>query len=137
MQDTIDFGMGILAGGLGLSVVWGLFWLVIGTVGFARGSCSWRVVLNSAVVWLIPSCLVLALFWMRGAGQAIGEPFAAGFAIMPLVLIGFGLRRAPDGQRAGSHMLDGVRHLMDELLGKHRGCSGCSHEEGHEHGGCG
>jgi hypothetical protein len=32
-------------------------------------------------------------------------------------------------------MLDGVHHLIDQLLGKHQDCSGCAHDE--DHGGCG
>jgi hypothetical protein len=61
-------------------------------------------------------------------------PFGLGLLGMPAVLIGFGLRQAPDGQRAGTHMLDGIRHLKDELLGKHQGCGGCAHE--HDSEGC-
>ena len=134
MLLAVDFGLGVLTGGLALSICWGLFWLIIGTIGIVRRTCGWRVVLNSLIVGVVPLCLAGALLWLRGEAQR-GQAFAAGLPVMPLVLMGFSLRRAQDGQRAGIHMLEGVRHLMGELLGKHRGCGGCSHE--HDHGGCG
>jgi len=138
LDAVIDFGVGLLMGGLGLSVCWGLFWLTIGTVGVARRTCSWRVLLNSAVVGGLPLLLILGLMWAGGAGHRAGSAFAAGLSVMPMIVIGLGLRQAPDGQRAGAHMLEGVRHLMDELLGKHHDCGGCGHEhEPRDAGGCG
>ena len=136
-MHLIEFGIGVIIGGLSLSACWGLFWLVVGTMGFSRGTCGWRVLLNSFAVGLAPLPLVWALFWMRGTAS-IGAPFVAGLAVMPLTLIAMGVRSAPDGRRAWSHMLEGVRHLMDELLGKHHEGGGC----GHDHapggsGGCG
>ena len=130
MQDVvIDFGIGALTGGLSLSVCWGLFWLIIGLIGFSRGTCSWRVLLNSFVVGLTPVLVAWALFWMRGAVSPSGAPFLVGLSVMPLALAGLGLRSTPDGRRAGSHMLEGVRHLMHELLGKHHDCGGCGHDQ--------
>jgi hypothetical protein len=137
MQAAVDFGLGILSGGLVLSMGWGLFWLIVGTVGLVRRTCRVHVVLNSLVVGLVPFCMIWALLWARGSMQGNSQPFAAGLAIMPLALAGLALRRAPDGQRAGIHMVEGVRHLMNELLGRHHGCGGCSHETGHDHGGGG
>ena len=137
MQAAVDFGLGILSGGLVLSMGWGWFWLVIGTVGLARRTCRVRVVLNSLIVGVVPLCLVWALLWARGHMEGNSQAFAAGLSIMPLVLVGLALRRAPDGQRAGTHMVEGVRHLMDELLGRHHGCGGCIHEPGQDHGGRG
>ena len=31
--SVIDFGMGVIIGGLALSACWGWLWLIIGTVG--------------------------------------------------------------------------------------------------------
>ncbi len=141
MQDgLVDLLTGLLVGGLAMSACWGLFWLAIGTVGLARGTCSWRVVLNSSAVLMAPLFFSAMLLWFRGPSHAAHGAFLIGLGIMPLIVIGLGWRQAPDGQRAGAHMLGGVRHLMDELTGKHRGCGGCSHEHEHEHehehGGC-
>jgi len=57
-QGLIDFGLGMLAGGLGLSACWGLFWLAVGTTGLARGTCGWRVVVNSLTVSVVPLLLI-------------------------------------------------------------------------------
>ena len=135
-MDVIEFGTGAIIGGLSLSACWGLFWLAVGIMGFSRGTCGWRVLLNSLAVGLAPLLLAWALFWMRGAGP-LGATFVAGLPLMPLALIALGLRPAPDGRRAGAHMLEGVRHLMDELLGKHHECGGCGHDHApHGSGGC-
>ncbi|SLM46332.1 conserved membrane protein of unknown function [Nitrospira japonica] len=138
MQDTIiDFALGAAAGGLGLSLCWGLFWLVVGSIGLTRGTCTWRVVANSALVGGLPLVLGAGLFWARGGIQSTGL-FTLGLLVMPLVLLVLGLRNAPDGQRAGVHVFAGMRHLMEELLGGHRGCGGCDHEhESGDAGGCG
>lgn len=133
-QAVIDFGTGLLIGGLGLSALWGFFWLVVGLVGIGRQTCGWRVVVNSLAVGLAPVVLIIGLLWWQEGAREILSSFGIGLLGMPVVLLGFGLRQTPDGQRAGAHLLDGIRHLMDELLGKHQGCGGCSHE--HDHEGC-
>ncbi len=136
MQDwLVDLAFGVLCGGLAVSACWGLFWLAVGTVGFSRGTSTMRVLLNSVTVTIMPLLFMLLLMWLRGPSRQQGLAFGTGLAVVPLVLVGLGLRRAPDGRRAGAHMLGGIRHLMDELLGKHHGCGGCDHE--HDHGGCG
>ena len=131
-QAWIAFVVGLLVGGLGLSACWGLFWLVIGMMGLTRRTCSWLVVLNSLAVGTLPLLLIAGLFWWHGGMSGVSHAFGAGLLGMPIILFGFALRQAPDGQRAGTHMLDGVRHLMDELLGKHQGCEGCDHEHDHK-----
>jgi hypothetical protein len=138
VQDAIiDFVVGAMAGGLGLSLCWGLFWLVIGSIGLTRGTCTWRVVANSALVGGLPLLLGAGLLWVRGGVQEAWI-FSLGLLTMPLLVIGLGLRKAPDGQRAASHMRAGMRHLMEELLGEHRDCGGCGHEhEAGDAGGCG
>lgn len=124
-QQWIAFGVGLLVGGLGLSACWGLFWLTIGTAGLIRGTCGWRVVLNSLMVGVVPLTLIAGLSWWPGGEYEVDAAFAMGMMGMPIVLLGVGLRRAPDGRRAVAHMLDGVRHLMDQLLGRHHECGGC------------
>lgn len=136
-QPWIDFGMGVLAGGLGLSAGWGLFWLVIGTVGYLRGTCSRRVLLNSLAGLTIPLLMLGTLAWLWDASRVPGVAGVLGLGVMPLVLVAFGLRRAPDGRRAGVHMLGGVRHLMGTVLGAHQECGGCGGEHGRGAGGYG
>lgn len=134
-EQTIHFIAGVLVGGSVLSTLWGLFWLVIGSVGFARHTCGWRVIRNSLTVGVVPLLVIGGLLWVVGRTLFTNPASHAGFAVMPLLLVGLALRQAPDGQRAGRHMLGGIRQLVDEVLGKHQGCGGCDHE--HEQGGCG
>jgi len=137
IHPWIEFGTGLLTGGLGLSACWGLFWLVIGSVGFMRGTCNRQVLLNGLAAAAIPLLMMAGLAWLRDPTYANGFAFSGGLSVMPLVLIGFGLHRAPDGKLAGAHMLGGVRHLMDKVLGKHQACGGCGDEHGRGAGGCG
>ena len=136
-QPWIDFGTGLLAGGLGLSASWGLFWVVIGTVGYMRGTCSQRVILNSLAGLMIPLLMLAALAWLWGVSRMPGVWFVGGLGVIPLVLVAFGLRRAPDGRPAWVHMLSGVRHLMGTVLGAHQACGGCDGDHGRGAGGCG
>ncbi len=129
-EGLIDLGIGLLAGGLLMSAAWGLFWLVVGTVGLTRGVSSKKVLVNAGAVTIVPLLLLSIMLWLRGAAPGSALALGAGMSVIPLVLVGLGMRQAPDGRRAGAHMLDGVRHLMDEVLGKHRGCGGCDHDHG-------
>ena len=131
---VIDSVAGFLTGGLALSAAWGLFWLVISLIGLSRGTCGWRVVFMSVVGGCVPLALAAALVWWMGGLERLTSWFAMGFLGMPTVLAGFWLRRMPDGQRAGTHLSAGVRHLMENLLGVHQGCGGC--HDGHDHGTC-
>ena len=129
MQDNvIDFGMGEMTGGLALSACWGWLWLIIGTVGLGRGVCSPRVVMNSLVVGISPLVLGWGVWWLRAEAFSPDVAFVAGLLVLPLLLTGLGLRRAPDGRRVGLHMVEGIRHLRDELLGTHHECGGCDHD---------
>ena len=137
LYTAIDFGTGVIIGGLALSACWGLLWLVIGTVGLTRGICSLRVVRNSLAVGISPLVLGWGLWWIRADAFPPGAAFVMGVFVMPLLLAGLSLRRAPDGRRAGHHMAEGIRHLRDELLGVHHECGGCGHDHGTDRaGGC-
>lgn len=129
-HTVIDFGMGTIIGGLALSACWGWLWFTIGTVGLARGVCSVRVVINSLAVGLCPLLLGWGILWMRAEAFLSNTAFVVGLLVMPLTLVGLGLRKAPDGRRAGLHMAEGIRHLRDELLGLHHECGGCGHDHG-------
>lgn len=134
---VFDFGTGVIFGGLALSACWGWLWLVIGTVGFARGVCSLRVVMNGLAVGLTPVLLGWGVWWMRAEAFSGGAAFVTGLFVVPLFLTGLSLQRAPDGRRAAHHMAEGIRHLRDELLGRHHDCGGCSHDHGADRaGGC-
>lgn len=126
MTDVwIDSVVGFLTGGLVLSAVWGLLWLTISIIGLSRGTCGWRIVLMSSVGGGVPLILAMALVWWMGGLEHVTPVFAVGLMGMPMVVLGFWLRRMPDGRRAGAHLASAVRHLMEDLLGKHEGCGGC------------
>ena len=133
-EGLTDLTVGLLLGGLGVSACWGLFWLAISLTGVSRRTCSGAVVQKSVLAGLLPLVLMAALIWWYEGRHGFTPALGAGLLAMPIVLVGFALRQGPDGQRAGIHMVEGVRHLMHELLGKHHGCGGCDHEEGR--GGC-
>ncbi|HKY71007.1 MAG TPA: hypothetical protein VJL88_03740 [Nitrospira sp.] len=130
MHHIIDFGTGVIFSGLVLSACWGWLWLVIGTIGFTRGVCHLRVLVNSLVVGVTPILLAWGLWWMRGKDFSPNAWVVAGLLVMPLMVIGLGLRKASDGRRAGLHMAEGIRHLKDELLGVHHDCGACGHDHG-------
>lgn len=135
MQHMIDFGIGVVIGGLALSACWGWLWLVIGTVGAARGVCSLRVVMNSLVVGISPLLLGWGIWWMRAESFSSNVAFVAGMFVMPLLLSGLSLRRASDGRPVGLHMVERIRHLKDELLATHHECGDCSHDHGADRAG--
>ncbi len=129
MTDVVANSVaGFITGGLALSSAWGLFWLAISLVGLSRGTCGWRVVFMSMVGGSVPLALAIALVWWMGGLERTTSVFVLGLLGMPTVLLGLGLRRMPDGQWAGTHLAAGVRHLRENLLGVHQGCSGC-HDE--------
>jgi hypothetical protein len=134
MEVLIDSVAGFLTGGLALSAAWGLFWSVISLVGLSRGTCGRRLVFISLAGGFVPLILASVLVWWTAPLNHMTSVFAAGLMGMPTVLAGLWLRRMPDGQRAGTHLAAGVRHLMDDLLGMHRGCGGC--HEGDDHRTC-
>lgn len=135
--SVIDFGIGVIIGGLALSASWGWLWLIISMVGLARGACRLRVVMNSLVVGVSPLMLAWGIWWLRAEAFSPQVAFVAGLCVLPLLFTGLGLRKAPDGRRVGRHMLEGISHLRDELLGMHRECGGCDHDHGADRaGGC-
>lgn len=137
MQEWLVQGVvGIVAGGLLLSACWGWYWLVVSLIGFTRGTCRKLAVLNSLAVAMAPLLVGGALLALAGGAWLFTGAFAAGLTVVPLALLALAARRAPDGQRAGSHMVEGVRQLRAELLGAHRGCGdcgGCGDTHSHEH----
>ena len=132
MHPLIEFVLGFVTGGLVVSAAWGLFWLGVSLIGRGRGTCGWSVVLKSTVAGVVPLSLVGLLLWWLGGAAGMTLVFGAGLIGMPTVLLGLWMRWMPDGRRAGTHMVEGVRQLMAELLGTQQGCGGCQHEHKHE-----
>lgn len=132
IHPLIDFVLGFVTGGLVVSTAWGLFWLVVSLIGRARGTCGWLIVFKSTIAGVVPFSLVGALLWWMGGPTSLTLVFGVGLTGVPTLLLGLWLRRMPDGRRAGTHMVAGVRQLMAELLSPQQGCGGCHHEHTHE-----
>jgi hypothetical protein len=130
----IDAVVGFLTGGLALSAAWGLFWFVISLIGLSRGTCGWPIVLKSLVGGVVPLSLVVAVLWSMGGIERMTPLFGVGLVGMPTVLSGLWLRRMPDGQWAGTHLVTSVRHLIADILGTHQGCGDC--RDGYDHKTC-
>ncbi len=133
-KSLMDFGAGFLAGGLAVSTVWGMFWLVIGLIGWSRRTCGWNIVGKGLVGGVVPGSLLIGLVWWHSGNGYDGVWFASGLAGIPVLLMLLSVRPMPDGKRAGSHLIEGIRSLMVDLLGAHQGCGGC--RSGRDHGTC-
>jgi hypothetical protein len=127
-----SFLFGIALGGLSVSAAWGLFWLGLASVGLARGTSGWKVVRASFMAGAIPAALLLWVVLAMDPARVETWPFVLGFVGVPVVLIGLGLRRLPDGTRVAGRLLGGVQVMMDTMLGRHHECGGCG-EDHHHH----
>ncbi len=132
IEWAVAFPLGLAVGGLTLSACWGLFWLGISTTGFLRGSCTRKAWLNSLAMGGISLVLAGTLLWSVGEARRSSFSFQIGLFGVPLLLLGLAWRQAPDGRRAGAHLIEGMRHLADRLLGHRHECGGCSEEHRHE-----
>jgi hypothetical protein len=132
MGPFMDFGTGFFAGGLAVSIVWGLFWFVIGLVGRSRRACGWSIVGKGLAGGFVSCSLLISLLWCRGESGYDGVWFASGALGMPGLLLVLSLRPMPDGKTAGMHLREGVRSLVEDLLGGHRRCDGCHSRGDHE-----
>lgn len=128
MEWAVALPFGLAVGGLALSACWGLFWLGIATVGLVRGTCGRRAWLSGLAMGGTSLAFAAALLWGLGETGRRALPFQLGLVCVPLLLSGLAWRQAPDGRRAGAHLIDGVRQLAGQLLGRHRDCGGCCGE---------
>ena len=96
-QTAMDFGTGVMIGGLALSACWGWLWLLISTVGLVRGVCRLRVVRNSMIVGIIPVLLGWGLWWMPLSGQRCSAALAMRADYWRKV---YSSRAAGDGKRS-------------------------------------
>ncbi len=132
MIDTIfSFLLGLVCGGLSVSACWGLFWLVLASVGLAKGTSSWKVVRASVIAGAIPAALLGVVGASMDPARVGTWPFVCGVLALPVLLIGLGLRRLPDGTRVAGRLLGGVQMMKDTMLGHHHACGGCGDEHHH------
>lgn len=132
METLMDFGTGFLIGGLAVSMVWGLFWFVIGVIGWSRRTCGWSIMSKGLAESLVSFSLLIGLLWWHGGSGYDGLWLASGLLGMPGLLLILSLRPMSDGKTAGMHLLEGVRSLVADLLGRHQRCDGCHPQGNHE-----
>ena len=64
----VSFGVGLLIGGLGLMLGWGLLWLVVGAIGLARETCGWAIFMSSVSRTAIAGGAMAGVLWVVGLG---------------------------------------------------------------------
>ena len=129
IETAISFALGLVLGGFGVSACWGLFWSVLAIMGVLRGTSKWQVVRASLTAGIVPLLMAVVVLWMIDAARVTTWPCVLGVVGVPVILLGMGLRKLPDGTRVGERLVGGARTMMDTMLGRHQGCGDC--------GGCG
>ena len=125
----VSFGVGLLIGGLGLMLGWGLLWLVVGAIGLARETCGWAIFMSSVSSTAIAGVSMAGVLWVVDSARLASSSLHAGLAGVPLALLVAGFCRLEDGRRIGPAFLEGSRLMVHQLLGVHEeGCGHC-HEK--------
>jgi hypothetical protein len=124
----VSFGAGLLLGGFGLMLLWGLLWLVVGAIGLARRTCPPVILLSSVSSSAIAGLSIAGLLWTMDHIRMTSPAFHVGIMGIPLALMGASFGRLKDGRRIGTAFLEGSRAMLHQLLGLHHGCGGC-HEK--------
>ncbi|MCE3222098.1 MAG: rane protein of unknown function [Nitrospira sp.] len=125
----LSFGAGLLIAGFGIMLLWGLLWLVVGTIGLARRTCGSVILLSSASSSSIAGLSIAGLLWAMDQARLSSPAFHMGLLSIPLVLMGASGFRLGDGRRIGPAFVEGSRAMWHQLLGVHQdGCGHC-HEK--------
>lgn len=125
----LSLGAGLLIGGLGLMLGWGLLWLVVGSIGLVRQTCGWAIFLSSVSSTAIAGLSMAGVLWGLDPARLSSSALRAGLAVVPLALLVAGFCRLEDGRRVGPAFVEGSRMMLHQLLGLHQdGCGHC-HEK--------
>ena len=122
----LSFGTGLLMGGLGFMLGWGLLWLVVGGIGLARQTCGWAIVLSSVSSTVIAVLSMAGVLWAVDTARLSSSALHVGLGVVPLALLATGFCRLEDGRRIGPAFVEGSRLMWHQLLGLHQaGCGRC------------
>jgi hypothetical protein len=125
----LSFGAGLLIGGFSLMLLWGLLWLAVGTIGLARQTCGWAILLSSVSSSAIAASSMLGLLWAIDQARLSSPALHIGLLGVPLALSVTSCCRLEDGRRIGPAFVEGSRLMLHQLLGVHQeGCGHC-HEQ--------
>lgn len=123
----LSFGMGLLIGGLGLMLGWGLLWLVVGAIGLARQTSGWPIFMSSVSSTALAGLSLAVVFWTADAARLSSPALHVGLAGIPLALLAASACRLQDGRRIGPAFVEGSRLMLHQLLGMHQEGGGCGH----------
>jgi hypothetical protein len=123
VEMGLSFGAGLLIGGFSLMLLWGLWWLTVGTIGWVRRTCGSVILLSSASSSTIAGLSIAGLLWAMDHARLSSPAFHMGLLSIPLVLMGASGFRLGDGRRIGSAFIEGSRAMRHQ-----HGCGGC-HEK--------
>lgn len=138
MVDTgMSFGVGLLMGGLGLMLAWGLLWFVVGAIGLARGTSGWAIFMSSVSSTTIAAVSLTGVFWAIDAARLGSSALHLGLAGFPMALLVAAACRLEDGRRIGPAFVEGSVLMFRQLLGLHQekadGCGHCDKHPVEEH----
>lgn len=137
MVDTgVSFGVGLLIGGLGLMLAWGLLWFVVGAVGLARRTSGWAIFMSSVSSTAIAALSLTGVFWAVDAARLGSSALHLGLAGIPMALLVAAAFRLEDGRRIGPAFIEGSLMMVHQLLGLHEeggGCGQCHEQPVAEH----
>lgn len=125
----LSFGAGLLIAGFDIMLLWGLLWLVVGTIGLARRTCGSVILLSSASSSSIAGLSIAGLLWAMDQARLSSPAFHMGLLSIPLLLMVASFCRLEDGRRIGPAFVEGSRAMLHQLLGvRQDGCGHC-HEK--------
>jgi len=132
MVDTgVSFAVGLLMGGLGVMLGWGLLWFVVGAIGLARQTCGWAIFMSSVSSTAIAALSLAGVCWAIDAARLGSVALQLGLAGFPLLLLVAAAFRLEDGRRIGPAFVEGSLMMVHQLLDRHEGGGGCGrcHEQ--------
>lgn len=128
MVDTaVSFGVGLLMGGLGMMLGWGLLWFVVGAIGLARRTCGSAIFLSSVSSTAIAGLSLAVVYWAVEGSRLGSSAWYLGLAGVPGALLVAAAFRLDDGRRIGPAFVEGSRLMVHQLLGLHQEEGGCGH----------
>ncbi len=128
MVDTgVSFGVGLLMGGLGMMLGWGLLWFVVGAIGLARRTCGSAIFLSSVSSTAIAGLSLAGVYWAVDVARLGSSAWYLGLAGVPSALLVAAAFRLEDGRRIGPAFVEGSRLMVHQLLGLHQEEGGCGH----------
>lgn len=125
----LSFGAGLLIGGFGLMLLWGLLWVVVGAIGLTRQTCGWAILLSSVSSSAIAVLSIGGMLWAIDQARMSSPALHIGMLGVPLALMLASVCRLEDGRRIGPAFVEGSRMMLHQLLGVQQdGCGHC-HEK--------